>query len=133
MIEFVSAEEEAFQMKPREEMIDLGGPLGHAVVICVFRPEGKLKPTSGDGTKRPSRCSAQATVGSDSPESCVPIGDQPGTIIPFLKDIGLCDSGIGRAESGLDKDIVQVRRSEGKLGLLQSEEAIVVPWGLPES
>src|ERR1700674_15691 len=114
-------------------MIDPCEPLGHAIVVCIFRPERELKPTSGDGAKHRPGGSCQAPVSSNSAKGGAPIGDQSGAIFAVFENVGLCDGRIRGAESRPDKVIVEVRRPQGKLGLLQGKEAVVMPGGLPES
>jgi len=48
MAELVPPEEEAFDVDGREQMIDPGHPLGHPVVVSVFRFERELEKTPGD-------------------------------------------------------------------------------------
>ena len=67
-------------MKPRKEMVDLGHPLGHAVVVLVFRLERDLEkhPNKNSGK---ATWASQAAVAPDLNESGVPVGDQPQAII----------------------------------------------------
>ena len=48
MIELVAAEEKAFEMKRRKQMIDARHPLGHAMVVGVFRLERELEQAARD-------------------------------------------------------------------------------------
>src|SRR6267378_3933549 len=47
VVVLVPAKEEPFQVQCGEEMIDSGYPLGHAVVVRVFRFERELKEPAG--------------------------------------------------------------------------------------
>ena len=46
MVELVPAKEEPFEAEEREEMIDPGYPLGHTVIIGVFRFDCELEEMS---------------------------------------------------------------------------------------
>src|SRR6267154_1217747 len=114
-------------------MVDLCDPLGHAIVVCIFRPERELEPASGDGAEHSPGGPSQAPVSSDLAQGSASIGYEPGAIFAVFKNVHLCKGRIRRAESRPDEVIIEVRRSQGNLSLLQSKKAVMVPGGLPES
>src|SRR5882762_2543338 len=75
---------------------------------------------------------AQASVGPDPPECRVPVDDQPDTIAGVCENGPLHEGRFRRAESRPDKIIIEIRRSQGELGLLQRKKTVMVPWDLPE-
>ena len=73
-----------------------------------------------------SKPAAAATIGLDVQQVGVPLGNQPQARV-----VG----GHGRlrgAEDGADEVVVEVRRTQRELGLLQGEQAVVMPGRLPE-
>src|SRR5207247_2253079 len=57
MEQLVPAQEEAFETKQRQEMIDPGHQLGHPDIVGVFRLEQELQEASGDRRGEASRAS----------------------------------------------------------------------------
>ena len=52
-------------------------PLGHPGIVGVLRLKEKLKEAAGNSGGERSRASTKATIGPDSPEGRVAVGDQP--------------------------------------------------------
>src|SRR5712664_4554470 len=118
MIELVPAEEKAFEMGPRYKMVGLGQPPGHAVVVGVFCFESGLEENPRDRSGKRSVVPAQASVGPDPPECGVAVGDQSDTIAGVCEYGALNEGRFRRTESRPDEIIIEIRRSQGELGLL---------------
>src|SRR5206468_665359 len=69
---------------------------------------------------------AKAEVGPDPPKRRIPVGDQTHAHVVVR------EGRLRRAENRSDDVVVEVRGPQGELGLLQREEAVVVPGTLPK-
>jgi hypothetical protein len=73
------AEEKPLKVERREEMIDSGQPLGHAVVVSIFRLHSeKVKPAEGNSQGIP-RVPAEAEISPGPPQCGITVTNQPHT------------------------------------------------------
>ena len=117
MVVLVPAEEEALEVQRREEMIDPGHPLGHAVVVGVFRLMVNSRNfANGCPARRPS-VPAEAEVGPDLPKSRTAVANQPQSkVIVFSR------GRFRRAEDRSHKVVVEIRATAGRVGSAPARE-----------
>src|SRR5437867_1497355 len=108
-------------------MIDPGQPLGHTIVVRVLGLERELEETPGACREDASRASTDAPVRPDSPKSWTTFADQAEA------NIAARTGRPRRAKDRSDELVVEIRGSHGELSLLQRENSVVRPGGLPES
>ncbi len=112
MTELMPAEEKPLEAEGRKEMIYPGYPLGHTVVVSVFRFKSELEESSVDRRWQMSVCSGQAPIRPDPPESCVSVGDQS------QADLVARERRLRRTENRPDEIVIKKRGPQGKLRFL---------------
>src|ERR1017187_7227227 len=117
MENLVSSEEETFEMESGKYMVYPGHPLGHSHVICVFRFKQEFEESPGGCPQEASPFSRQSTVSWDPEEGPVSISNQPERILVAG------EGRRGRSKHGSNQIIVEERRPQGELCLLQREYA----------
>src|SRR5208283_3012113 len=118
-------------MERGECMIDPGHPLRHAVVIGIFRPECEFLEAAPERCRKLALPTAQSPISWNGPQRLVTVSDQAGTIVILLEEIALRYGRIGDPKSGPHKIVVQIRGADSKLGLLQRQKSVLMPWRLP--
>ena len=126
MVELVPPEEQPFEVKRGDEMVGAGHPLRHAIVVCVLCFGRELEQVPGDSRRQRAAVSTQAAIGSDPQESRVSVGNQP------QRDVIVRECRLRRAKNRPDEVVVKIRGPESELGLLQREQAVMMPGGLPK-
>src|SRR5882724_2267199 len=108
-------------------MIDPSQPLGHSIVVGVFRFQCEIEEPTGDRLREAARTSPNATIGSDSAKIWIAIMDEAKShvVVQAVEP--------RRAEHSSDEVVVDVRRPYAELTLLQPQNSVMVPGGLPES
>src|ERR1700722_4310571 len=71
--DFMAAQPETLEVKRREQVVDLGDPLRHAVIIGVFRFEGELEKFPAKGAAH----SAHAAISAQGRKVRVTFPQQP--------------------------------------------------------
>src|SRR5438034_366509 len=108
-------------------MIDAGQPRRHPIVVGVFCFAQELKKAVRGRRSETPPASAQSAVRPNSRERGVAFCDQPQT------NVVVRERRLRRAEYGPHELVVEIGRPHGELRLLQCEQAVVVPWSLPEN
>jgi hypothetical protein len=109
----------------RKSVIDLHHGLGHAVVVRVFGLERELEKTARNCRTYASPIASKTAIGAYLPQSLVTIGNQ-------LQAEFRIQRRWRRAKDSTDKVVVEVRRTQSDLGLLQFEQTVVMPGSLTE-
>src|SRR5262245_52583556 len=105
-------------------MVQLGEPLRHANVTCIFRLEQELENGPRACLQKPATISRQATVRRDSQQSTVSIGNQPhGNFVA-----GECRC--RQPKGGSYKIVVEEWGAHGDLRFLKRKPPILMPRGL---
>src|SRR5664279_3729478 len=107
-------------------MVHPGYPLRHTVIVGVFRLECEFEEASHGQGGQPVVAIGQAAITPDSTEGRTAVADQS------HPDVAIAGRQFGRTEDGPNKIIVEVRRPYCDLALLQGQNSVMVPWGLPE-
>ena len=103
-------------------MIDSRQPVGHTVVVGVFRLEGELEKSPAGRRNEASRVTADAAIAAQPGESWIAIADQAQAEVvvrSFLR--------VRRAVDRADEVVVEVGGPHRELGLLQGEDAMMIP------
>src|SRR2546426_6586370 len=87
-------------------MIDPGQPLGHPVVVGVFRLEQEFEEAAGGCGGETPRVTGKAAVGPDPPENRIAVGDQ------LQADVVVREDRLRRAEDCSDEVVVEIRSEE---------------------
>src|SRR5271157_3588573 len=107
-------------------MIDLGGPLGHPVVIGVFGLKRESVVTSKNGAGKLLAVACESHVCPYPPQGQIAVTDQPDAEVVIL------GHRLRRAEGNPNHLVIQEWRPHGELGLLQGQKTIMVPRRLPK-
>src|SRR5690349_890489 len=118
----VAAEPNPLQMQRFHQVVQLGYPLRHVVVVRVVRLEQEFEHAAGADAVEAATTSAPAEAGQGG--AAVPDEPQPACLIGRNRP--------GSLEDDLDYLVVQIRRSDRHLSLLQPEHAKMVPRRLTE-
>jgi hypothetical protein len=126
MVVLVPAKEQALQVKWSQEMIDLRYPLRHAVIVSIFRLKGKIMVLAENGAGKIFASAGEAHVGPNLPQGFRPIANQADS------KVIISSHSLWRAEKGPHHVFIEEWRPHGELRLFQGQQAVMVPWGLPE-
>src|ERR1035438_6578454 len=113
-------------------MIDSGHPMRHAVIVCIFCTKCEFLEATPERCGKLGRAAAQSPISWNGSQRLVAVSDQARAIVILPEEIALGRGRIGDPKSGPHKIVVQIRGADGKLGLLQSQKPVLMPWGLPE-
>src|SRR6185437_2309260 len=106
MVVLVPSEEETFEVKGRQHVIDFGHRVRHAVVVGVFSLERKILVLANNGR--------DITVSPRIPHVCSNVPKIPGPIADQTKaEVVILGNRIRGAKEGSDKLSIEVWRPHG--------------------
>src|SRR5208283_2745040 len=110
MVVLVPAEEKALEMERRQKMIDLGGPLGHPVVVGVFSFKRESVVTAKNGAGKLLAAASESHVCPYLPQCQIAVTDQPNAEVVILGHRLRC------AEGDSNHIVIQEGPPHGELG-----------------
>src|SRR6266851_5868076 len=108
-------------------MIQVCQPLGHAIIVGIFRLECELEEAAGDRRSQISGIPAYTAIGPNLPKSRTAVADQTQAEV-----VAVCTVVTRRAEDRSDEVVIEIRGSNTELALFQSQNTVVVPRRLAE-